>query len=70
MRWTVLKEAGKKFIINVADLFKVKAIISVLVITTTCVLTCKGMISTEAFMAVTGSVITYYFTKNKEEANL
>lgn len=61
----VLKLIGK----NIANLLKVKTILSLCVIITTCILTFRGIISVEAFMAIAGSIITYYFTKkeNNEE---
>lgn len=66
-----MKEAGTLFIKNLANLFKVKTILSLSVIFTTCVLTFKNIISVEAFMAIASAIITYYFTKketeNKEE---
>lgn len=66
-----MKEAGTLFIKNLANLFKVKTILSLAVIFTTCVLTFKSIISVEAFMAIASAIITYYFTKketeNKEE---
>ena len=66
-----MKEAGILLIKNVANLLKVKTILSLSVIFTTCVLTFKNIISVEAFMAIASAIITYYFTKketeNKEE---
>ena len=61
-----MKEAVNKFFSNIADLFKVKTILSLSVILTTCVLTFKCVISTESFMAIAGSIITYYFTRSDE----
>lgn len=60
----VLKQIG----INIANLLKVKTILSLCVIVTTCILTFKNIISVEAFMAIASAIITYYFTKteNKE----
>lgn len=49
---------------NIANLFKVKTILSLSVIITICILTCNGSISTEAFMTIAGSIITYYFKKD------
>ena len=54
---------------NIANLFKVKTILSLAVIVTICILTFKGTVSTEAFMAIGGSIITYYFTKKESEEN-
>lgn len=61
-------EVLKKIGINLANLFKVKTILSLCVIATTCILTFKNIISVEAFMAIASAIITYYFTKaeNKE----
>ena len=63
-----MKEAGILFIKNLANLFKVKTILSLAVIFTTCVLTFKNIISVEAFMAIASAIITYYFTKKEEES--
>ena len=54
---------------NIANLFKVKTILSLAVIFTTCVLTFKNIISVEAFMAIASAIITYYFTKKESEEN-
>ena len=62
-----MEHCGKKLLSNIADLFKVKTILSLSVVFTTCILTFKGLISTESFMAIAGSVVTYYFTKNKSD---
>ena len=64
-----MKEAGIVLLKNIANLFKVKTMLSLLVITTTCVLTFKTVVSVEAFMAIASAIITYYFTKaeKKEE---
>ena len=50
---------------NIANLFKVKTILSLLVIITTCILTFKNVVSVEAFMAISASIITYYFTRKE-----
>lgn len=64
----------RKFIetvlVNIANLLKVKTILSLAVIFTVCRLTFNGVVSVEAFMAIASAIITYYFTKtneNKEE---
>lgn len=59
----VLKQIG----INFANLLKVKTILSLCVILTTCILTFKNIISVEAFMAIASAIITYYFTKPEKE---
>lgn len=62
-----MKEAGILFIKNLANLLKVKTILSLAVISTTCLLTYKNIISVEAFMAIASAIITYYFTKKEKE---
>ena len=62
-----MKEAGILFIKNLANLLKVKTILSLVVIFTTCLLTYKNIISVEAFMAIASAIITYYFTKKEKE---
>lgn len=52
---------------NIANLFKVKTILSLCVIVTTCILTFKNIVSVEAFMAIASAIITYYFTKKESE---
>lgn len=62
-----MKEAGILFIKNLANLLKVKTILSLAVIATTCILTFKNIVSVEAFMAIASAIITYYFTKNENK---
>lgn len=63
-----MKEAGILFIKNLANLFKVKTILSLAVIATTCILTFRNIVSVEAFMAIASAIITYYFTKKETES--
>lgn len=60
-------EALIVFLKNIANLFKVKTILSLCVIITTCILTFKEVVSVEAFMAIASAIITYYFTKKEKE---
>ena len=53
-----MKEAIKKLLENIANLFKVKTILSLCVIITTCILTFNGLVSVEAFMAIAS--VNYY----------
>lgn len=64
-----MKKALETLVMNIANLFKVKTILSLLVIITTCILTFKNVVSVEAFMAIASAIITYYFNKkdSKEE---
>lgn len=59
-------EALKTLLTNIANLFKVKTILSLLVIITTCYLTIKEVIDTATFMALASAIITYYFTKKED----
>lgn len=61
-----MQEALKQLLLNVANLFKVKTILSLAVILTVCVLTFKNVVSVEAFMAIASAIITYYFTKKEK----
>lgn len=61
-----MSEAFSLLLKNIAKLFKVKTILSLLVIITTCILTFKNVVSVEAFMSIAASIITYYFTKKED----
>lgn len=61
-----MKEAVEKILINIADLFKVKTILSLTVIITTCYLTIKEVIDPATFMALASAIITYYFTRKED----
>lgn len=62
-----MQKALEKLLENIANLFKVKTILSLAVILTVCILTFKNIVSVEAFMAIASAIITYYFTKREEE---
>ena len=62
-----MAEAFTLLLKNIANLFKVKTILSLLVIITTCILTFRNVVSVEAFMAIAASIITYYFTRTEEK---
>ena len=60
----------EQLLTNIANLFKVKTIMSLIVVVTTCVLTVKGLLDVVAFMQMATAIITYYFTrKNDKEDN-
>lgn len=65
-----MSEAFTLLLKNVANLFKVKTILSLLVIITTCILTFRNVVSVEAFMAIAASIITYYFTRTEEKEEI
>ena len=60
-------EALKTLLVNIANLFKVKTILSLGVIATTCYLTIKEVIDPATFMAIASAIITYYFTRKDED---
>mgnify|MGYP000780791101 CR=1 FL=1 len=62
-----MQESLKQLILNIANLLKVKTILSIAVILTVCILTFKNVVSVEAFMAIASAIITYYFTKKEKE---
>ncbi len=62
-----MQDAKKQILINIANLFKVKTILSLAVILTTCILTFKGTISVAAFMGMASAIVTYYFTRQEKE---
>lgn len=64
-----MKIAITKLIYNIAELFKVKTILSLMVITFMCILTWKEKLDLSAFMGIAGSIITYYFTRKNDEKN-
>lgn len=53
----------------IIQLLKVKTILSMLFSITTCYLAIKGKISMETFIALTASIITYYFNKKDGDKN-
>lgn len=51
----------------IVNLLKVKSIISLAVIFTSCYLTIVGKLEVASFMALTGAIVTYYFKKDDKE---
>ena len=51
---------------NLANLLKVKTIITITVITASTVGFLKGLVPVELYMAMATSIVTYYFTKKDE----
>lgn len=60
-------DALKQLFMNIANLFKVKTILSIGVIATTCYLTIKEVIDPATFMAIASAIITYYFTRKDDD---
>ncbi len=57
----------EQFLMNIANLFKLKSIMSLVVVITTCVLTFKGIVNVGEFMIMSASIITYYFTRKNDK---
>ncbi len=56
-----------KIFLNIAELFKVKTIVTLAIVFTVCKLTIAGTVATDAFMGIAGAIVTYYF--NKSDSN-
>ena len=54
-----MKKCIETILINLANLLKVKTILSLAVIFTVCKLTFNNVVSVEAFMSIASAVITY-----------
>lgn len=64
-----MKKAFEMLLINIANLFKIKSILTLTVIWTVSYLIIKGLDIPPEYAAFAGSIITYFFTKaeKKEE---
>ena len=62
-----MEEAKVKFITNIANLFKVKTIITLTVISAATYGFIKGLVPGELYATYVASIITYYFTKEKDK---
>ena len=54
----------KQFLTNIANLFKVKTIVTLAVVFTFCFLTIRGINASGEFLMIATAVVTYYFTKD------
>ncbi len=59
-----MKNATKILLENIAKLFKVKSIITIVIIFTVCFLTINGQIDTAVFTTIATLVVQYYFKKD------
>lgn len=50
-----------------AKLIELKSLLSLLFCSVTCYLAIKGRIEMETFMAITMSIVTYYFTRKESK---
>ena len=62
-----MEEAKVKFVENVAELLKVKTIITLMVTTAITYGFLKGMVPVELYATYVGSIITYYFTRKEDK---
>lgn len=61
-----MKKAFETLLINIANLFKVKSIITLMIISTISILVIKSVEIPSEYAAFAGSIVTYFFTKNKD----
>ena len=59
----------KNFINNLANLVKVKTLVTIAVISVFCVLALRGVISPDNVMIIFSTVIAFYFGTQKEKNN-
>lgn len=64
-----MKKAFETLLINIANLFKVKSIITLMIISTISILVIKNVEIPSEYAAFAGSIVTYFFTKNKDTEN-
>ena len=60
------QQMASALMLNVADLIRIKSIVTLCVIFTFCFKTLQGVQVTSEFVMIATAVITYYFTKEKE----
>ena len=62
-----MEEAKVKFVENLAELFKVKTIITLMVTTAITYGFVTGLVPVELYATYVGSIITYYFTRKEDK---
>lgn len=62
-----MKQVLANFVQGLVNLLKVKTILSLMFSITTCYLALKCKMEIETFIAITSSIITYYFTRKEGE---
>ena len=64
-----MEKALQQLLINIANLFKVKTIITIMVLGALTAAFLKGVVPVELYASIATAIVTYYFTKkeNKEE---
>ena len=61
-----MKKAFETLLTNIANLFKVKSIITLMIISTISILVMKNIEIPSEYAAFAGSIVTYFITKNKD----
>lgn len=61
--------AFEQILVNLANLVKVKTILTLVIVFTFCFKTINDMSITSEFVMMATAVITYYFTKDRAETN-
>ena len=64
-----MEKAWQQLLLNIANLFKVKTIITIMVLGALTVAFLKGVVPVELYVSIATAIITYYFTRkeNREE---
>ena len=62
-----MEEVKVKLITNIAELFKVKTIITLMVISASTYGFIKGLVTGELYATYVGAIITYYFTRKEDK---
>jgi len=62
-------ESLKKLLNNVADLVKLKTIITMEVLTALTIGFLNGMVPVEVYVSIATAIVTYYFTRKEDKTN-
>ena len=64
-----MEKAWQQLLLNIANLFKVKTIITIMVLGALTAAFLKGVVPVELYASIATAIVTYYFTRkeNKEE---
>lgn len=59
-----MEKALQQLLLNIGNLFKVKTIITIMVLGALTVAFLKGVVPVELYASIATAIITYYFTRN------
>lgn len=61
-----MQEALQKLVLNIANLFKVKTVITIMVLGALTTAFLKGAVPVELYASIATAIITYYFTRSEK----